>query len=101
MTTPTPAQIEAAARQLVSARLRRQAAKQALKQYRIEYGGCRDAVSEEHPWGGEGACFQSQRVEWCPVCLGSQPLWKEYRQAANEAGSAMRALMHLVKVGAL
>ena len=83
--------ISQAALRLVATRLRHQTAKQALHDYRKKHGGCTDATE----WVDD--CFRSkdERLLWCKVCLGSQPLWAEYHAAANAAGAAMRTLMQV------
>ena len=85
--------IEQAALQLVAARLRHRAAKIALRLYREKCGACTDSITESGDRGDE--CYLGHRLVWCSVCLGSQPIWVEYRAAANAAGAAMRNLIQI------
>ena len=89
--------IEQAALRLVAARRRHQIAKLTLRTYREQHGACTDSVTDSGKAGDE--CFRGSRIEWCSVCLGSQPLWVEYHAAANAAGAAMRALMQICSKG--
>lgn len=84
--------IEQAALALQAARIKRDAARKALYDYRQQYGGCHvvEAGSAEHP------CYRPvKHGQWCDACRNSQPLWEAYRSAANEVGAAMRKLMML------
>ena len=81
------------------ARLRRQAAKLALLEYRKAHGSCSEQSSDATPW--RGACDRSRRLEWCEVCKGSHPLWLAYRNAATTQGKELAALMRTYKAGAV
>lgn len=86
--------IEAAALAYTEARKRRLQSKQALRDYRYEYGSCEGNM----PY--RGICYTETCLpfeEWCDICRGSQPLWLERKAAAVEVGKTLRRLTYLCR----
>ena len=76
------------------ARLKQRETKMALRIYREQHGACPLYDNGYHRDGRDGrpSCFQTSEPmsEWCEVCRGSQPLWEARRQAAKDAGVALK-----------